>query len=122
MITETKEIYKCGHCKKLYQRAGACEKHELACKKRPDYLRPCHSCKVLKMVRTIINSGYGDDDGERTVEVLFCEKRDCFIHPPSVAAKGNKFEMGDKSNEEMPKQCEFYVQINKVALVGRDCC
>jgi len=74
------------------------------------------------MVRTIINSGYEDDDGDRTVEVLFCEKRDCFIHPPSVAAKGNKFEMGDKSNEEMPKQCEFYVQINKVALVGRDCC
>jgi hypothetical protein len=39
----------------------------------------------------------------------FCEKRDCFIHPPSVAAKGNAFDMGNKSNEEMPKQCEFYI-------------
>ena len=58
-------------------------------------------------------SGYGDmngDEGERIVEVLFCHKRDCFIHPPSVAAKGNAFEMGDKANEEMPKQCEFYVE------------
>jgi len=113
MITETKKIYKCDHCKKLYQRAWLCEKHELSCKKRPDYLRPCHSCKVLKMVKETIMAGYGDmngDEAERIVEVLFCHKRDCFIHPPSVAAKGNAFEMGDKANEEMPKQCEFYVE------------
>ena len=113
MKIQTKEIYKCDHCNKLYQRAWLCKKHELSCKKRPDYLRPCHSCKVLKKVRTTAWSNYSDMNGdqeERIVEVLFCEKIDCFIHPPSVAAKGNAFEMGDKSNVEMPKNCEFYIE------------
>ena len=111
MKTETKEIYKCDHCNKWYQRKHLCEKHESCCKKDPKYLRPCHSCPILKKVKHTIWAGYGDQFGneqEREVEVLFCEKRDCFIYPPSVAAKGNAFDMGDKCNEEMPKQCEFY--------------
>jgi hypothetical protein len=113
MKVETKEVYKCDHCNKLYQRKWLCEKHELSCKKRPDYLRPCHSCKILKKQRETIWAGYDDmygNEAERVVEVLFCEKRDCFIYPPSVAAKGNAFDMGDNRNEEMPKQCEFYVE------------
>jgi hypothetical protein len=112
MKIETVEAYKCDYCKKLYQRKWFCEKHELSCKKRPDYLRPCHSCKILRKQTETIFAGYGDMNGneaERVVNVLFCEKRDCFIHPPSVAAKGNAFDMGNKSNEEMPKQCEFYI-------------
>lgn len=40
---------------------------------------------------------------------LFCEKKDCFIYPPSVKAKGNAFEMA-KLNIEMPKECEFYIK------------
>jgi len=107
MKTEIKEIYKCDFCRKLYQRKHLCEKHELSCKKRPDYLRPCHSCKVLKKVKETIASGYSDmngHEGERVVEVLYCEKRVCFIHPPSVAAKGNAFDMGEISKEEMPEQ------------------
>jgi hypothetical protein len=113
MKIETKEIYKCDHCKKLYQRKWLCEKHELSCKKSPNYLRPCHSCKILKKQTETILAGYGDMNGDeayRKVDVLFCSKKDCFIHPPSVEAKGNKFEMGDKSNEPMPKQCEFYIE------------
>ena len=113
MKIETKEIYKCDYCKKIYQRKWLCEQHEEGCKKRPDYLRPCHSCKILKKQRAHIWAGYGDWHGvevERMVEVLFCEKRDCFIYPPSVAAKGNAFDMGDKLNEEMPKQCDLYVK------------
>jgi len=112
MITETKEVYKCEHCRRLYQRKWLAEKHELSSKKRHDYLQPFHSCKKLKKQKETIWAGYGDMNGyeeERVVEVLFCKKRDCFIYPPSVAAKGNAFDMGDKCNEEMPKQCEFYV-------------
>ena len=108
----TREVYKCDYCNKLYQRKHFCEKHELSCKKRPDYLRPCHNCKILKKQRETIWAGYGDEYGqevERVVHVLFCEKRDCFIYPPSVAAKGNAFAMGDKANIEMPKQCDYYV-------------
>ena len=113
MIIETKEVYKCEHCRKMYQRKWLCEKHEAGCKKRPDYLRPCHSCKILNKVKETILAGYGDiwgNEAERVVEVLFCKSRDCFIYPPSVASKGNMFDMGDKLNEEMPKRCEFYVE------------
>ncbi len=66
---------------------------------------------MLKKVKETIWAGHGDMYGnecERDVDVLFCEKKDCFIYPPSVTAKGNAFDMGDKRNEEMPKECEFY--------------
>jgi len=112
MKIEIREIYKCEYCRKVYQIKPHCLKHELSCKKRPDYLRPCHNCKILKKVKETIWAGYGDECGnecERVVEVLFCEKLDSFIHPPSVAAKGNAFEMA-KLNIEMPKKCEFYIE------------
>lgn len=114
MKVETREVYKCEYCNKMYQRKHLCEKHESRCFKRPDYMRPCHTCGILKKKKETIWAGYGDEWGneaERVVEVLFCEKRDCFIYPPSVAAKGNAFDMGDKSNNEMPKECEFYTEI-----------
>jgi hypothetical protein len=114
MKTEVKEVYKCDYCNRLYQIKRHCQKHEIACKKRPDYLRPCHSCRILKKVQETIWAGYGDmcgDECERVVNVLFCEKIDSFIHPPSVAAKGNRFEM-NKLNIEMPKNCEFYIKID----------
>ena len=113
MKTETKEIYKCEFCNKLYQVKKACAIHEQSCKKRPDYLRPCHTCLILKKKMETISSGVGSwygDEVEMTVSVLFCSKLDCFIYPPSVAAKGNAFDMGDKPNIEMPKQCEFHVK------------
>ena len=110
MKIETKEIYKCEYCNKLYQMKNACIKHEISCRKRPDYLRACHTCKHLKKVTETIWSGVGDEYGnetERVVSVLFCDKIDSFIHPPSVAAKGNAFEM-DKPNVEMLKKCKLH--------------
>lgn len=110
MKTEIKEVYKCEHCNRLYQRKHHCLNHELGCKKRPDYLRPCHNCKLLKKVKATAwdIDEYGDEYG-KVVDVLFCEKLDCFIYPPSVAAKGNAFEM-ERLNVEMPKECEFYLE------------
>jgi len=120
MKTEIKEIYKCEYCNKLYQKKSACEYHELSCKKRPDYLRPCHSCQILTKVKETIWAGYGDQYGnecERIVDVLFCKKLDCFIYPPSVATKGNAFEMA-KLNIEMPKKCEFYINDGSDSYSG----
>ena len=111
MITETKEIYKCEHCRKLYQKKNACKIHESCCKKNPNNLRACHSCAVLKKQSETIYFDTWNGEGQRDVDVLYCEKRDCFIYPPSVAAKGNAFDMGDKLNIEMPKQCELYEAI-----------
>jgi hypothetical protein len=110
MITQTKEVYKCEHCRKMYQRKEACLNHELRCGKNPDNIRACHGCSVLTKVATTVWAGYGDMNGneqERVVDVLFCKKIDCFIHPPSVAIKGNAFEMGNKDNLEMPKSCSL---------------
>jgi hypothetical protein len=113
MKIETREVYKCEYCNKMYQRKFLCERHEVACKERPDYMRPCHTCKNVQKKRETILAGYGDMHGrevERTVDVLFCSKLDCFIHPPSVAAKGNAFDMGDKDNIEMPRICDFHAE------------
>jgi hypothetical protein len=112
MKTETKEIYKCDYCNKLYQMKHHCKNHELICRKRPDYLRPCHNCKILEKVKSVAFFTYCDEAGDKytePVEVLFCKLKDCFIYPPSVAAKGNAFEL-DKPNIEMPKDCEFYIE------------
>lgn len=75
-------------------------------------MRPCHSCKNIEKKRETILVGYDmyGDERERVVEVLFCSKIDCFIHPPSVAAKGNAFDMGDKDNLEMPHSCDSYTE------------
>lgn len=114
MKSEVRKVFKCDHCNKMYQVERACVRHELMCKKNPEYMRPCHNCNnIEKVTETIILAGVEDmwgNESERTVSVLFCKKRDCFIYPPSVAVKGNAFDMGDKPNEEMPKECEFFEQ------------
>lgn len=107
MKIETKEIYKCEYCKKLYQIKKACEQHEKGCKKRPDYLRPCHDCKILKKIDAGAYSPYYD--ATANVKVLFCEAINSCVFPPSVSAKGNAFELPDYTNIEMPKECEHQV-------------
>ena len=47
MKTETKEIYKCEHCNKLYQLKNWCLVHEKACSKNPDNDRACFGCQYL---------------------------------------------------------------------------
>lgn len=110
MKTETREIYKCDHCRKMYQRKNACEYHERFCGKNPSVLRPCHDCQFLSKRNVEIWAGYGDPYGEATrhVDILYCSKKDAFIHTPKVAAKGNAFEIGDKENIEMPTQCDLH--------------
>jgi hypothetical protein len=96
-------------------------RHEDVCFKSPDFLRPCHSCVNLEKRTTTVFSGRSDENGneyEMTVNLMFCKKRDCFIHPHKVAVKGNAFETGDKENIEMPKECEFYE--NEYAYVLKD--
>jgi len=113
MKAEVRKVFKCDHCNKMYQIERACIRHELMCTKNPENVRPCHGCNNVKKVTETIWSDVGDEYGremERTVSVLFCNKRDCFIYPPSVAVKGNAFDMGNKCNEEMPKECELFEQ------------
>ena len=113
MITETKEIYKCSHCRKLYQIKTACINHEKGCHKSPYNERVCFNCPFLDKKFTTIHydTGYGED--ERSIELLHCSKIDSFLYPPKVEHKGNMFELGDESNQPMKSTCEHYDQEMK---------
>ena len=111
MKVETREIYKCDHCKKMYQLKRFCERHELMCYKNPDNNRACYGCMFLVEKTEEVYSGVGNPYGEEgtiNVKVLYCSKKDVFVYPPKVAVKRNMFDMGEKSNEEMPKECDLF--------------
>ena len=104
MKIELREIYKCDHCKKLYQRKNACEKHEKSCTKNSDNFRACFGCKYLTKKTETIDNG-SQYYPERRVDLLWCNKLGHFLHPPKVEHKGNAIETGEL-NEPMPKECE----------------
>jgi hypothetical protein len=108
MKTETKEIYKCEHCNKLYQIKNACLSHEKTCSKNPDNDRACFGCIHLsKESETIYyDTFYGE--GERKVDLLHCNKLETFLYPPKVEHKGNMYETDSKENNPMPKSCKLY--------------
>ena len=116
MKIQTKEIYKCSYCYKLYQIKSACIKHELSCKKRPDYFRPCYDCmnaiKInVKAKHTYINEQTGDYvDG--TVKIIFCKAKQCGIYPLSVAVKDNAWKLLDYDNVPMPTECDLFKPVS----------
>ncbi|MFT5450582.1 MAG: hypothetical protein ACI9N9_000059 [Enterobacterales bacterium] len=95
--------YKCDHCSKLYQRKGACESHEVSCKKNPENKRPCFECKNL------IKERY-EDDG-MVYNLLYCKAKKEFIHTPQVEIKGNAIETNE-CNNPMPKECDKFKSYN----------
>jgi hypothetical protein len=102
------QALKCDHCSKLYQRKGACESHELSCKKNPENKRPCFECKHLTKER------YEDDGHPYSVLVynlLYCKAKEEFIHTPQVEIKGNAIETGEYNNP-MPKECGKFKPYN----------
>lgn len=107
MITETKEVYKCEYCRKLYQIKRFAIYHESICSKNPANDRPCFNCQNM----TTENYEYGDDgEGYRTknLNLFFCNAKQIFIHTPKNEIKKNAFELGDSENNPMPKECELY--------------
>ena len=113
MITETREIYRCDHCRKVYLREQACIDHEPKCSMNPENGRPCMGCMfVQKQEREYYyDTPYGQ--GSRMVEVLVCTKFGEVMHPPLVEHKGNAYEFGDFINHPMPRTCDhrkFYEQ------------
>lgn len=106
MKIETREIYKCDHCNKLYQRKHACEKHEIMCSKNPDNFRACFGCKHLTKVEVPIQGYYW----EYEANVLYCSKLEKYLHPPKVEHKGNALDFG-RLNEPMPRECKDFDDI-----------
>ena len=116
MIIETKEVYKCEFCRKLYEKKYFAERHEENCKLNPKNDRACLGCPILrKVTATYI---YDDYIGQRDtkVSVLYCEAINKCLYPPGVERKGNAYEIlyvnnEEKLNDSMPKECD--VDINK---------
>lgn len=109
MKTETKEIYKCDHCNKLYQVKRFAIQHELICNKNPENSRPCLSCPMLEKKQTTVcfDAQYGGED-ERKINVLYCSRKKIFLHLPKNQIKNNAFNLGDETNHPMPKECKEY--------------
>jgi hypothetical protein len=113
MIIETKEIYKCEHCRKLYQVKRFAEFHEQCCNKNPDNKRACFGCKFL--VKRPFELFYDTWSGEssRMLDLFYCNSKEHYLYPPKVEAKGNwlVIENDTDTNEPMPKpnECDKYV-------------
>lgn len=107
MKIETKEIYKCEYCNKLYQIKSACYKHENICSKNPENDRACFTCRHLTTETETIyyDTGYGEN--ERKVNLLYCNKKESFVYPPKVEFKKNWYETDPIENNPMPKKCEI---------------
>jgi len=107
MKIETREVYKCEFCNKLYQIKGYCEKHEVVCTHNPNNQRDCFNCGYIEKRKHTIyfDTGYGES--KRVVEILYCDKIKSFLYPPKVEHKGNAYELGDELNDPMPMNCEF---------------
>jgi hypothetical protein len=113
MKTETKEIYKCDYCKKLYQLKHAAIYHESICRKNPANYRLCHSCNGLEMKDVMIYSGYDNYDNCEPVNIsrdfCFCKKKQIFLYTPQNEIKGNHHhidtEGGIFENYPMAKEC-----------------
>ncbi len=108
MKTETREIYRCEYCKKVYLIKKACEIHETRCTKNPENFRACFGCyNTIKKEVTIYYDHY-DGEHEYQRELLYCKAKDIFIYPPIIEHKGNAIDLGDKINEPMPKECDKF--------------
>jgi len=108
MITETKEVYKCEHCRKLYQRKAACEVHEARCNQNPDNSRVCFACNHLSKENKLFYWDNYEGEHRTQVSVFHCKKLGLIMHPPITEHKGNDYEFGDVENVPMKRECDFF--------------
>jgi hypothetical protein len=108
MKIETREIYKCEYCNKLYQRKRFAKVHEDGCKKNPANYRRCFGCAHLHKVDAQYTYETYTGEDTQTVHVLHCRAKDVYLFPPKVEAKENWFDFGDKPNNPMPMECALY--------------
>jgi len=106
MKVETKEIYKCEHCRKLYQIKNACIKHEIECRKNPDNFRACFGCIHMDKKDVGIFSDTFQGEIETKRMVLYCKKLESFMYPPKIERSKEWYETDPIENNPMPRTCE----------------
>lgn len=116
MKTRTIEVYNCDYCNKLYQVKKAVIQHELICTKNPVNKRPCFECEHLTKAEYKIYFDAFDGEHEKTVNILYCKKKQIFVYPPRVEIKNNAYELGYMKNEPMPKDCNLFELIQPFEL------
>jgi hypothetical protein len=100
MTQEELTIYRCGHCRKMYQMKYACERHERRCWKNPANQYACFDCVFLNKDRETIDGGMSSGLSVRTFR---CTKLEKDMH--TVIAVVRRLECVDHT-ELMPLQCE----------------
>ena len=112
-----KEItaYCCEHCKKVYQKKHACEKHEKEwCRHNPTLKAKCfYDCKHLTSEYAIIYQDVREGQMEVKVSLLYCTKKEAHIVPFWAVKKGNWYDAPYIDGEEIdsifaPMECESF--------------
>jgi hypothetical protein len=104
MKIETREVYKCDHCNKLYQIKNPCITHEKICTKNPDNKRDCFGCDYLDKKEAIVK-GDGYLFGDTKANRLFCSKFKTFLYPPKIEYYKSYDDIEGFDNNAMPKEC-----------------
>lgn len=100
MKTIEATIYKCDHCRKIYQVKHACERHEKVCWKNPANHYACFDCVFLDKSRETLDGGMSHGISVRTFR---CKKLDKDMH--TIIAVVRRLECVDHT-ELMPLKCE----------------
>lgn len=98
-------IYKCDFCNKIYQKEYFARKHEESCTLNPKNFRPCFSCSYLTKKETKVLDDY---ENEKILDLLYCKKKNVFLHTPQNELKNNAFTLDENDNIPMPKECLHY--------------
>jgi hypothetical protein len=111
MIVETREIYRCSHCGKIYLMQYWCEQHEPKCKKNPDNYQPClDGCRHIekKEFTFIYDTPHYEDQYQ--VKVMYCNKKKEAVCPFWHSPYDVLYDKNDEevTNEIMPEKCEHF--------------
>lgn len=115
-------IYECEYCRKYYKRKHLAIQHESGCKLNPANFQRCIGCAFLEMKETTVrydrmcageNLGIFYVDDYRQKEMLFCNKKQIFVHPYWTSNPIYQEDIENEiPNEPMPKECDFYNEIS----------
>ena len=109
MKTETREIYRCDHCKKIYLLKRYCEAHELKCRKNPKNKQKClEGCSYL--IKKEISYTWDAYDGEHESkrEILYCTKKKEGVCPYWIDGLLEEDIIGAIPNNPMPFECSLF--------------
>jgi hypothetical protein len=114
MKEKIKTVYYCEHCKKHGLSKPKMQYHERICSSNPENNRPCFQCEHLTYNKYDLydDNPYGGQ-WVRSVNLLFCDKKKMFLYTPKNEIKGNHYDLGEESNNPMPKICNECTLLKK---------